>query len=171
MFEALVCKSLFWSQNNNLHPPPPPGNATMIYLFTIMCTDVHKWSIRKSRSNCTHRWISEDKKVVTKVNDKKFWEEPITCFPSQSQSLKSHYDQQPVGQSVLVSSPIWCPRLDFCYCMIAAVLVRWCALSEERTGLSLMQSESVAHVNYIYNFTCRHSSPVPCGTNCVQHYK
>jgi hypothetical protein len=40
---------------------------------------------------------------------------------SQSKS-KSHYDRLSVGQSVLVSSPIWGPRSDFYYCQTFAVL-------------------------------------------------
>jgi hypothetical protein len=37
-----------------------------------------------------------------------------------------------------VSSPIWGPRPDFCYCQTFAVLSMGGALSDERTGLSFM---------------------------------
>jgi hypothetical protein len=50
---------------------------------------------------------------------------------------KLHYDWLSDGQSVIVSSPIWGPRADFCYCQIVVVLLMWGALPEERTGLSL----------------------------------
>jgi hypothetical protein len=46
------------------------------------------------------------------------------------------YDRRSVGQSVLVSSPIWGPRPDFCYYWILAGLLMWPALSDETTGLS-----------------------------------
>jgi hypothetical protein len=51
---------------------------------------------------------------------------------------KSHYDRRSVGQSVLVSSPIWGPWLDFCYCQTFAVLSLRGAISDERTGLSFV---------------------------------
>jgi hypothetical protein len=62
---------------------------------------------------------------------------PVTNRPSQIKS-KSHYDRRSVGQSVLVSSPIWDRRPDFLYCQTAAVLSMWGTLSEERTGLSFV---------------------------------
>lgn len=43
---------------------------------------------------------------------------------AQSKS-KWCYDQQSVGQSVLVSSPIWGPRPDCCYHWIVAGLLMW----------------------------------------------
>jgi hypothetical protein len=52
--------------------------------------------------------------------------------------LKSHCDRRSVGQPVLVSSTIWGPRPDFCYCQTFAVLSMWGALSEERKGLSFV---------------------------------
>jgi hypothetical protein len=36
------------------------------------------------------------------------------------------YDRRSAGQSLLVSSPIWGPRPDFCYCQTAAGLLMWC---------------------------------------------
>jgi hypothetical protein len=59
------------------------------------------------------------------------WLEPTSQLTCKS---KSHYDRQSVGQSVLVSSPIWGPRPDFCYCQTFAVLSMWGALSDKRTG-------------------------------------
>jgi hypothetical protein len=49
---------------------------------------------------------------------------------------KSRYDLRSVGQSVLVSSPIWGPKIRFFYCQTVAGLLTWSALSDERTGLS-----------------------------------
>jgi hypothetical protein len=43
-------------------------------------------------------------------------------FSPDSSKSKSHYDRRSVGQSVLVSSRIWGPRPDLCYCQIFAVL-------------------------------------------------
>jgi hypothetical protein len=43
-----------------------------------------------------------------------------------------------VGQSILVSSPVWGLRPDFCYCQTFAVLLMWGALFDERTGLSFV---------------------------------
>jgi hypothetical protein len=51
---------------------------------------------------------------------------------------KSHYDRWSVFQSVLVSSPIWGPRPDFCYRQTFEILSRWGALSDERTSLSFV---------------------------------
>jgi hypothetical protein len=42
------------------------------------------------------------------------------------------------GQSVLVSSHIWGSRTDIYYCLVVTVLFLWCALSDERTGLSFV---------------------------------
>jgi hypothetical protein len=39
------------------------------------------------------------------------------------------YDRQPVGQCVLMSSPVWGPRTNFCYCQRVAGLLTWGALS------------------------------------------
>jgi hypothetical protein len=43
-----------------------------------------------------------------------------------------------VSRPVLLSSPIWGPRPDFCYCQTVTVLSMWGALSDERTGLSFV---------------------------------
>jgi hypothetical protein len=60
--------------------------------------------------------------------------------PSQLSQVKvkskSQCDWRSVGQSVLVSSPIWGPRPDFCYCQTAVVLSMRGPLSDEKTGLS-----------------------------------
>jgi hypothetical protein len=53
---------------------------------------------------------------------------------------KPRYDRlsvtQSVGQCVLVSSPFWLSWPDVCYCLTVTVVSLWCALSDERTGLS-----------------------------------
>jgi hypothetical protein len=51
---------------------------------------------------------------------------------------KSHYDRRSGGQAVLMSSPIWGTRPDFCYCHTFAVLSMWGALFNQRTGLSFV---------------------------------
>jgi hypothetical protein len=75
-------------------------------------------------------------------------------FASQSQS---HYGRRSVGQLVLVSSPIWGPRPDFCYCQTFAVLSMWGALSDERTDLLFVAIYSAVHDIYIYKFICQES--------------
>jgi hypothetical protein len=50
---------------------------------------------------------------------------------------KLSYDRKWVGQSLSVSSPIWGPRPDVCYCQTVAGLLTFGALSDEKTGLSL----------------------------------
>jgi hypothetical protein len=71
---------------------------------------------------------------------------------------ESHYDLRSVGQSVLVSSPVWGPRPDFvavrhkrfCRCVTPSVTRgRVCNLS---------RSQSAVHDIYIYRYTCRHSA-------------
>jgi hypothetical protein len=51
---------------------------------------------------------------------------------------KSHYDRRSGVQSVLVSSPIWGPRPNFCYCQTFTILSMWGTLSDEKTGLSFV---------------------------------
>jgi hypothetical protein len=43
------------------------------------------------------------------------------------------YDRRSVGESLLVSSPIWGPRPDSFYCQTVTDLLMWGALSNERT--------------------------------------
>jgi hypothetical protein len=68
------------------------------------------------------------------------WTLPASATSSQpaQQLSKSNlcYDQRLVGRSILVSSPIWGPKSDFCYCQTVAGLLMWGALSDGRTGLS-----------------------------------
>jgi hypothetical protein len=49
---------------------------------------------------------------------------------------KSHYDRRPVGQCVLVSSPIWGSWPDINYCVTVTVLPTSGAPSDVRSGLS-----------------------------------
>jgi hypothetical protein len=61
------------------------------------------------------------------------------CLTSQlfMAATPGHHSQsRSVDQPVLVSSPIWRPRPDFCYCQTVKGLSIWGALSDERTGLS-----------------------------------
>jgi hypothetical protein len=61
-----------------------------------------------------------------------------TYFPNtkSNSDSKLRYDRRSVGQSVLVSSRIWWPRPDLCYCRTVAGLLLWGAHSDGRTGLS-----------------------------------
>jgi hypothetical protein len=51
---------------------------------------------------------------------------------------KSHCEWRSVSHYVLVSSPIWVPWPDIYFCLIVTFLFPWGALSDERTGLSLV---------------------------------
>jgi hypothetical protein len=79
-------------------------------------------------------------------------------FPSSNYSSQWLYDQWSVGQSVLVSSPIWgqtfgtVRQLRFCWCRTRSLT--------RGQACHLPMSESVVHVIYIYSFTCRHSTAI-----------
>jgi hypothetical protein len=47
-----------------------------------------------------------------------------------------HYERRSVGQSILVSRPIWGPRPDFCYCQTIVSMFMGGALFDERMDLS-----------------------------------
>jgi hypothetical protein len=49
---------------------------------------------------------------------------------------KLRYDWRPVSQCVLVSSHFWFSWPDVSYCLAITVVAFWCALSDERSGLS-----------------------------------
>jgi hypothetical protein len=51
---------------------------------------------------------------------------------------KSYYDWRSVSQYVLVSSSLWNLWPDIIFCLKVAVLSLWGALSDERSGLSLI---------------------------------
>jgi hypothetical protein len=67
---------------------------------------------------------------------------------SKSKS-KPRYDRPSVGQSVSVSSPIWGPRPNFCYCQTVEVLLMLDALSHERKGLSFT-AVKISSTNHLY---------------------
>jgi hypothetical protein len=58
--------------------------------------------------------------------------------------LDSEIQSHMLRPTVVLSSPIWGPRPDFCYCNTVAGLLMWGALSDERTGLSFGPSVSSA---------------------------
>jgi hypothetical protein len=60
-----------------------------------------------------------------------------SCPTTDSYKSKSKlsYDLRSVSQSVLVSSPIFSSRTDFCYCQTVAYLMMWGTLSDERMDL------------------------------------
>jgi hypothetical protein len=60
-----------------------------------------------------------------------------TNYCNKSKS-KSHYDRRPVGQCVLVSSPVWGSWPDVNYCLTVPVLSISGAPSDERSGLSFV---------------------------------
>jgi hypothetical protein len=61
--------------------------------------------------------------------------------PGLDSKSKSHCDWRSVSQSVsLVSSPIWGSWPDIYYCLTVTVLFLWSAVSDERTGLSFVNT-------------------------------
>jgi hypothetical protein len=68
--------------------------------------------------------------------------------PEQTPKSKSHYDRRPVGQCVLVSSPIWGSWPDINYCVTVTVLSISGAPSDERSGLSFDLVTWTASVQY-----------------------
>lgn len=70
---------------------------------------------------------------------------------------KSCYDRPSVGQSVSVSSPIWGPRPDSCYCQTVAVLLMSDTHSDERTDPS-STAVIVVHVICSHRSTYRNST-------------
>jgi hypothetical protein len=56
---------------------------------------------------------------------------------SQSQSHVST-DDQSVSQYVLMSNPFWFSWPDVCYCLMINVVSLWGALSDKRSGLSIV---------------------------------
>jgi hypothetical protein len=91
---------------------------------------------------------------------------PVRKVLSQSNS-KPHYDQWSVSQSVTVSSPIWNPKLHFCYSQTVAVLSMWDVLSDERMILSFTEVKmssvfTTIHVGILHSQSVD-KSPVLCG--------
>jgi hypothetical protein len=71
----------------------------------------------------------------------------LLSFNSKS---KLYYDRRSAGRSVLVSSRIWGPRPDFCYCQTVTGLFMWDALSDEKTGLSFTTAAGPRQRSHIY---------------------
>jgi hypothetical protein len=69
------------------------------------------------------------------------------CWDSKSKS-KSHYDRRPVGQCVLVSSPVWGSWPDVNYCLTVTVLSLSGSPSDERSGLSFVLVTWIASVQF-----------------------
>jgi hypothetical protein len=61
---------------------------------------------------------------------------------------KSHYDRRPVGQCVLVSSPVWGSWPDVNSCLTVTVLSISGTPSDERSGLSFVLVTWTASVQY-----------------------
>jgi hypothetical protein len=61
---------------------------------------------------------------------------------SLKSNSKLYYNWRPVDKSSLVSSPIWGPRPDICYCQTVAGLLMWGALSDYCCWSSPAQSFS-----------------------------
>jgi hypothetical protein len=62
------------------------------------------------------------------------------------------------GQSACLSwcqAPIWGQRPDFCYCQTVAGLLRWGALSDERTGMSFTIAPGLTSTVILGSKSCR----------------
>jgi hypothetical protein len=86
--------------------------------------------------------------------------ETVAVYCENHSHTQSHIttDGQPVSQSVsqyvLVSCPFWCRWPDVCYCLTITVVPLWGALSDERSGLSIVRQRLHFQVicQYIYKY-------------------
>jgi hypothetical protein len=70
--------------------------------------------------------------------DSHFSQRQLSADSTDKSESKLFYDRRSVGQFVLVSSPAWSTRSDFCYCQTFAGLLVWGFLFDEKTGLSFI---------------------------------
>jgi hypothetical protein len=83
-----------------------------------------------------------------KENVSRFLLEGRCLMPLFKIKSKSHYDWRPVGQCVLVSSPVWGSWPDVSYFLTVTVLSISGAHSYERSGLSFVLVTWTASVQY-----------------------
>jgi hypothetical protein len=72
----------------------------------------------------------------------------VRCLATGESKSKSHYDRRPVGQCVLVSSPVWGSWPDVNYCLTVTVLSKSGAPSDVRSSLSFVLVTWTASVQY-----------------------
>jgi hypothetical protein len=73
---------------------------------------------------------------------------PLSQAETECSKSKSHYDRRSVGQSVLVSSPIWVSWPDINFCLSFTVLSMSGAPSDARSGLSSVLVTWTASVQF-----------------------
>jgi hypothetical protein len=121
-------------------------NTTTWYFFSV-------WCVFSSHSLATVPNSGDTFVLVPAGYNLTFHNKPIT--PTVTSQLitfkwksKSCYNWRTVAQRVLVSSPIWGPRPDFCYCQIDAALSMWGTTPEERKSLSFKTISATGHEAY-----------------------
>jgi hypothetical protein len=67
----------------------------------------------------------------------------LALYSQLNSQSKSHSDWWSVSQSVLVSSPSWGSWADISSCLTVTVVFIWCALSDDRTGLSVVRDRDI----------------------------
>jgi hypothetical protein len=72
-------------------------------------------------------------------------------FPTSASKSKSRYDRRSVGQSVLVSSPIWGSWPDINYCLTFTVL--------SMSGLSFILTSAYISTLNLHNHLCENFRP------------
>jgi hypothetical protein len=80
----------------------------------------------------------------------------VTTLTQSESESESRCDRRSVGQSVLVSSPIWGSWPEVKNCLTVRVFLKSCALSDEGSGLSFVtvlgRLLSIVNRWYIYNY-------------------
>jgi hypothetical protein len=81
------------------------------------------------------------------------WAQSIELVPiyGHQQQSESRCDLRSVGQSVLVSSPIWGSLPEVKYCLTVRVFLKSGAPSDEGSGLSFVTVIVIVHLQYISN--------------------
>jgi hypothetical protein len=87
----------------------------------------------------------------------------LSLLTKSKSKSKLCYDRQSVGQFLLMSSRIWGPRQDFCYCRTVTGLFMWSTPSDERTDPSFLSRSltKAFSVDFTILAFSRHTT-VPC---------
>jgi hypothetical protein len=100
------------------------------YSRTAECRQTERETWRRQYASCCRFSLSTGPKQEPQENGRRseHWFNPL--------KLKLCYDRRSVGQSVLMSIPIWGTRSVFCYCQTVVGLLIWGTFSDERRSLS-----------------------------------
>jgi hypothetical protein len=97
-----------------------------------------------------NKWLPNTRSILTglRLLFTGFQLKTDLIIKSKSNS-KSHCDWRSFSQQVLVSSPIWGSWPDIYYCLTVTVLIWWGALSDARTGLSVVHAAGFHGSEYL----------------------